>query len=47
MVGETDYERVPADMSGNSDLKNVGIVALIIGGTVLLLGLVGVALTFA
>ncbi len=32
-------------MSENSDLKNVGIVAVIIGGTVLLLGLIGVALT--
>ena len=32
-------------MSENSDLKNVGIVAVIIGGTVLVLGLIGVALT--
>ena len=33
--------------SENSDLKFVGIVALIIGGTVLVLGLVGVALTLS
>ncbi len=48
MVAETDCERVPVDMSGmseNSDLKNVGIVAVIIGGTVLVLGLIGVAVT--
>jgi len=32
-------------MSENSDLKNVGIVALIIGGTILVLGLVGIAFT--
>ncbi len=36
---------VRAGMSENSDLKNVGIVALLIGGTVLLLGLIGVAAT--
>jgi hypothetical protein len=34
-------------MSENSDLKNVGYVALIIGGTVLVLGLIGVALTLS
>ena len=31
----------------NDDLKYVGIVATVIGGTVLLLGLIGVALTLA
>ena len=43
-------DALTADMSGmseNSDLKNVGIVAVIIGGTVLLLGLIGVALTLS
>jgi len=34
-------------MSENSDLKYVGIVAAIIGGTVLLLGLAGIALTLS
>lgn len=34
-------------MSEKGDLKYVGIVASIIGGTVLLLGLIGVALTLA
>jgi hypothetical protein len=34
-------------MSENSDLKYVGIVATIIGATVLVLGLAGVAWTFA
>lgn len=34
-------------MSENSDLKYVGIVATIIGGTVLLLGLVGVMYTLS
>ncbi len=48
LAAEIDFERVPADMSGmseNSDHKNVGIVAVIIGGTVLVLGLIGVAVT--
>ena len=37
-------------MSGtpeNSDLKYVGIVALIIGGTVLVLGIMGIAMSFS
>jgi hypothetical protein len=33
--------------SESSDLKYVGIVALIIGGTVLFFGLLGVAMTLA
>jgi len=33
--------------SENSDLKYVGIVALIIGGTVLVLGVIGIAMTFS
>lgn len=37
---------VRAGMSENSDLKNVGIVATLIGGTILVLGLLGVAATF-
>ena len=32
--------------SEESDLKYVGIVAVIIGGTVLVLGLLGVGMTF-
>ncbi len=34
-------------MSENSDLKYVGIVAVIIGGTVALLGFVGIAVTLS
>ncbi len=44
---QTNDERVPAVMSENSDLKYVGIVAAIIGGAVLLLGLAGIALTLS
>lgn len=44
---QSNYERIPAVMSEHSDLKYVGIVAAIIGGTVLLLGLAGVALTLS
>ena len=47
LVTQTNHERVPAVMSENSDLKYVGIVAAIIGGVVLLLGLAGVALTLS
>ena len=44
---QTYDERVPAVMSENNDLKYVGIVAAIIGGTVLVLGLAGIALTLS
>ena len=50
LIIEEHYGRVPADMSGtpeNSDLKYVGIVALIIGGTVLVLGIMGIAMSFS
>ncbi len=47
LVMQTNSERVPAEMSENSDLKYVGIVAMIIGGTVLVLGLIGVVLTLS
>jgi len=35
-----------SDAHGEDDLKYVGIVAVIIGGTVLVLGLLGVGMTF-
>lgn len=38
---------VRAVMAEHSDLKYVGIVATIIGGVVLVLGIVGVALTLS
>ena len=47
LVTQTYDERVPAVMSENNDLKYVGIVAAIIGGTVLVLGLAGIALTLS
>ncbi len=34
-------------MAEHSDLKYVGIVATIIGGTILVLGLIGVAVTLS
>ncbi len=38
---ETKYERGPAVSADDYQLKYVGMVALVIGGVVLLLGLVG------
>ncbi len=38
---ETEHERGPAVMADDYQLKYVGLVAAIIGGVVLLLGLVG------
>jgi hypothetical protein len=45
LVSQTNHERVRAVMSEHSDLKYVGIVATIIGGTILVIGLIGVAVT--
>ncbi len=47
MVGQTNHERVRAVMSEHSDLKYVAIVATIIGGTILVFGLIGVAVTLS
>lgn len=47
MTAQTIYERVPAVMSEKSDLKYVGFVATAIGGVVLLVGLIGVAMTLS
>ena len=44
---QTKHGRVQMTTSESNDLKYVGIVAVIIGGTVLLLGLAGIVLTLS